>query len=179
MAHEDPLEKADAIFVFAGTRFERPLEAVALYESGYAPRILVTRAEMERQALSVVERRGIRVASNVDEVRTLLVGMGVPQAAVIAPARIHDNTAEEAETLREVALQQHWKRVIVVSSKYHLRRVALACGRALSGTDVRVIARGSRYDPSTPDRWWRRRADMRWLASETPKLFFYAIGVGD
>ena len=34
LQHEDPLQKADAIFVLAGTRLERPLEAVDLYKEG-------------------------------------------------------------------------------------------------------------------------------------------------
>ena len=38
---EDPLEKADAIFVLGGTRYERPLEAVDLYKAGWAPRIML------------------------------------------------------------------------------------------------------------------------------------------
>jgi uncharacterized SAM-binding protein YcdF (DUF218 family) len=179
MAHEDALAPADAIFVFSGTRFERPLEALALYEAGYAPRIVLTHAELEPQALSVVERRGLKVPSDSDQLRDILVGLGVPPDAIITPARNHDHTGEEAATLRELALQRHWKRVIVVSSKYHLRRVALACGRALRGTDVRVMARGSRYEASTPERWWTRRADVRWLVSETPKYLAYAVGFDD
>jgi hypothetical protein len=51
--------------------------------------------------------------------------------------------------------------------------------RALRGTDVHVIRRGTRYDPSTPDQWWKRRADIRWIASETPKLLAYALGFSD
>lgn len=39
MAAEDPLERADAIFVFAGSYIERPLEAADLYLDGYAPNI--------------------------------------------------------------------------------------------------------------------------------------------
>jgi hypothetical protein len=56
--------------------------------------------------------------------------------------------------------------------------VAVATRRALRGTTVQVIVRGSRYDPATPDRWWQRRADIRWLASEVPKLVAYAAGAG-
>jgi hypothetical protein len=56
--------------------------------------------------------------------------------------------------------------------------VALASRRALSGTGVQLIMRASRYDPSTPDHWWRRRADIRWLVSELPKLAAYTAGLG-
>ena len=176
MAAEDPLQKADAIFVFSGTRVERPLEAYDLYRAGYAPRIVVTRAVAE-QAMSFVEEKGIRIASDFDLNRTVLLQLGVPESALITPMRIHDNTAEEAETLHELVQRHHWHTIILVSSKYHLRRVALATRRELAGTGVTLIRRGSRYDTSTPDRWWHRRADIRWLMSEVPKLFAYELGL--
>jgi len=176
MAAEDPLHKADAIFVFSGTRVERPLEAYDLYRAGYAPRIVVTRSVAE-QAISLVEEKGVRIASDFDLNRTVLIQLGVPESALITPMRIHDNTAEEAETLHELVRRFHWHTVILVSSKYHLRRVRLATRRELAGTDVTLILRGSRYDTSTPDRWWQRRADIRWLMSEVPKLFAYKLGL--
>jgi uncharacterized SAM-binding protein YcdF (DUF218 family) len=177
MAVEDPLEHADAIFVLAGTRVERPLEAADLYLSGWAPRVLVTRDSGEVAADSA-ERRGVHVPSDFDLSREVLLRLGVPEDALITPDRLHDNTASEAETLREIALQRKWRRVIVVSSKYHLRRAALICRRKLRGTDVQLIVRGSRYDPATPETWWRRRSDIRWLLLEVPKLVGYSLGVG-
>ena len=178
MAREDPLTPADAIFVFAGTRVERPLEAADLYLAGYAPVVVVTRAAAEQAAAGLARQRGVRVPSEFDAAEAVLLGLGVPPTALIAPHRVHDNTGEEAATLRSLALERGWRRVIVVSSKYHLRRVALASRRALRGTDVQIAVRGSRYDQSQPERWWRRRADVRWLASEVPKLAAYALGIG-
>jgi len=177
MAAEDPLETADAIFVFAGTRVERPLEAFDLYRAGYAPRVVVTRAVAE-QAILLAERRGVRLASDFDLNREMLRQLGLPDSALITPERIHDNTAQEAQTLRALATQYHWRKVILVSSKYHMRRVGLACRREMKGTGVQLIRRGSRYDLSTPDRWWRRRSDIRWLLSEVPKLAAYEMGLG-
>src|SRR5262249_5945415 len=135
LAAEDPLEKADAIFVFSGTRAERPLEAYKLYRAGYAPRIVITRAIAE-QALSLVEERGISLTEDVHVNPTVLTGLGVPEAALILPTRIHDNTAEEAQTLRALVQQYHWRTVILVSSKYHLRRVRLACRREVGDLGV-------------------------------------------
>jgi len=177
MAAEDPLDKADAIFVFSGTRVERPLEAYDLYREGYAPRVVVTKAVAE-QAMFFAERRGVRVASDFDLNREVLRQLGLPDSALIAPERIHDNTAQEAQTLRALATRYHWRKVILVSSKYHLRRVSLACRREMRGTGVQLIRRGSRYDQSTPERWWRRRSDIRWLLSEVPKLVAYELGLG-
>jgi uncharacterized SAM-binding protein YcdF (DUF218 family) len=178
LAREDPLATADAIFVLAGTRVERTLEAADLYSEHYARTIVLTRVASEQGAVLSAARRGAHVATDVDISRQLLRDLGIPVSAIIVADRLHDNTAEEAQTLRELAIRERWTRVIAVSSKYHLRRVALATRRALRGTTVQVIVRGSRYDPATPDRWWQRRGDIRWLASEVPKLVAYAAGAG-
>ena len=177
MAADDPLQKADAIFVFAGTRVERPLEAADLYRSGYAPRLVVTRAIAE-QGTVAAERRGIRIPGDFDLSKDMLTALGVPADVLIAPPRIHDNTGEEVQTLHDLAVRNKWKRVILVSSKYHLRRIGLAARRAMRGTGVELILRGSRYDTATPERWWQRRSDIRWIASELPKLILYSVGIG-
>ena len=177
LAAEDPLQRADAIFVFAGTLVERPLEAADLFQEGYAPSIVITRATAE-QATFQLQRRGVRVPAAHDLTRGVLLEVGVPESALVTPTFVHDNTAEEARTLRQLALEHGWRRVILVSSKYHLRRLALAARRELRGTDVEVLARGSRYDAARPGRWWTQRRDIRWVAAELPKLLAYAVGIG-
>ena len=174
---EDPLQKADAIFVFAGTLAERPLEAADLYHEGYAPSIVITRATAD-QATFQLQRRGVRVPAAHDLTRDVLLQVGVPESALVTPSFVHDNTAEEARTLRELALEHGWRRVILVSSKYHLRRLTLAARHSLRGTNVEVLARGSRYDAARPEQWWTRRRDLRWVIAEVPKLTAYAIGFG-
>ncbi len=177
LAHEDPLQKADALFVFAGTLAERPLEAADLYREGYAPRIVVTRATID-QATFLLAKRGVRIPMPYELSKQVLLQLQVPADVLVTPSFVHDNTAEEARTLRELAVEHKWRRVILVSSRYHLRRLRLAARRALRGTGVEVMARGSRYDESVPDRWWTQRGDIRWVASEVPKLAAYALGFG-
>jgi uncharacterized SAM-binding protein YcdF (DUF218 family) len=109
--------------------------------------------------------------------RDLVRQLDVPDSAVITPDRIHDNTAQEASTLAALAASRSWRRVILVSSKYHMRRVGLASRRALRGSGVEVVLRPSRYDPATPGRWWQRRSDLREMLWEVPKLIGYAVGV--
>lgn len=177
MSPQDPLQKADVIFVFSGTLVERPLEAADLYREGYAPRIVITRAVAEQATFSL-ERRGVRIPTQADLNREVLLRVGVPPSALIEPDHIHDNTAEELQTLRGLIAQYHWHRIILVSSMYHLRRIKFAAWRELRGTGVQLMLRGSRYDPSRPDRWWQHRNDIRWLLTEVPKLGAYVLGLG-
>lgn len=175
---EDTLRKADAAFVLAGTRLVRPLEAADLYLEGYAPRVVMTRDLQEEGALKDMAGRGHPFAGDAERARDVFVEMGIPRDAILIADRIHDSTAEEAITLRELAVKHRWRHVIVVTSKYHLRRAALAVRRELRGTNVTVTMRASRYDSMRAERWWTRRAEIRWVVSEVPKLVAYALGLG-
>ncbi len=177
LAREDPLEKADAIFVLAGTRMTRPLEGANLFLAGYATRIVLSR-ELQEQAFDVLSRKGIVFPTDAERARDVFVALGIPGESIILPDQIHLSTAAEAITLRVLASEHGWRRVIVVTSKYHLRRAGFAFRRELRGTGVAVLMRGSAYDSSVPERWWRVRPDIREIISEVPKLIAYVVGLG-
>jgi uncharacterized SAM-binding protein YcdF (DUF218 family) len=174
---EDPLQKADAIAVLAGTRMNRPLEAADLYQQGLAPRIVLTRA-LPEQSFATLASKGITLPADADAARAVLQMLGVPHDALIVPDRVHDNTAQEGQTLRQLATANGWHRLIIVTSRYHLRRARFAVRRELRGTGVEVMMHGSRYDDTNPDRWWTSRADWRWVLTEGPKLVAYELGLG-
>src|SRR5450759_4262512 len=110
LQHEDPLQKVDAIFVLSGTRLERPLEAVDLYQSGYAPLIVLSPGRPEAGE-AILRQRGIRYPSEADIARNAMVQLGVPSSAVVATNGYVDNTAQEANLLREMVKAHGWRRV--------------------------------------------------------------------
>jgi uncharacterized SAM-binding protein YcdF (DUF218 family) len=177
LAREDLLTRGDAIFVLAGTEMTRALEGADLYVEGYAPRLVLSREVLE-PAFAIIARRGATVSSEVERARDVLISLGVPATAIILPDRLHDNTAAEAVTLRGLAQANHWRTVIVVTSKFHLRRARFAMERELNGTGVRVLMRGSRYDHARPEQWWKQRGDIRDILEEVPKFAAYALGLG-
>ncbi len=177
LQHEDHLVKADAIFVLAGTRLERPLEAVDLFKEGYAPVVVLSPGRPE-PGERLVRARGIRFPTDAELVRDAMVQMGIPAAAVVATDGYVDNTAQEANLLRGMVQARGWRRVIVITSKYHTRRTAFAFRRGLEGTGAQAVIRASRHDPSDPARWWRFRADFRFVTNEWQKLIAYRLGLG-
>jgi uncharacterized SAM-binding protein YcdF (DUF218 family) len=126
----------------------------------------------------VVAGRGHVIERDADRTREIFVAMGIPRDAILIPDQVHDSTAAEAETVRELADRRGWRRVIVVTSRFHLTRSGFAMRRALGNRDVQVIMRASRYDPLTPEGWWTRRPEVRWVVSEFPKLVAYMLGLG-
>jgi uncharacterized SAM-binding protein YcdF (DUF218 family) len=176
LQREDTLQHADAIFVLAGTHLERPLEAVDLYKGGYAPLVVLSPGRTE-PAEWLVRAKGVDFPPESRNARNALVQLGVPAAAVLELPESVDNTAAEANLLRELVISRRWTRVIIVTSKYHLRRAGFAFRRGLQGTTATAIMHSTRYDPSDPAHWWRRRADIRFAGSEWVKLLLYWCGL--
>ena len=177
LQHEDPLRRADAIFVLAGTRTVRLLEAVDLYKESYAPIVVLSPGSVEPSE-SLLRERGARFPREVELERDLLGQIGVPPAAVIATSGSADNTAQEGAILRGLVTAHGWRRVIVVTSKLHTRRAGFAMRRALAGTGADVVMRASRYDTADPAHWWRYRGDYRFTVMEWLKLIAYRLGLG-
>ncbi len=175
---DEPLEHADAIVVLAGARVERWLEAADLYRSGWAPRVVLSPGRIESAELQLRER-GVRFPAEVELTRDALVQLGVPLEAIdILPGSL-DNTADEARATHAFATTARWHRIIVVTSKYHTRRTSFAFRRAFRAAPIAVVIHASRYDPATPERWWRDRADVRYVTSELQKLLAYRLGLAE
>ncbi len=177
LVYQDPIEKSDAVVVLAGARVERWLEGVELYRAGWAPQIVISPGRIEEAELEL-RSKGIRFPSDAELARDAMLQMRVPAAAVETLQRSLDNTAQEAEAVHQLASERRWTRVIVVTSKYHTRRARFAFVREFRGTNVQILMRASRYDTSTPERWWAHRADSRYVLSELEKLIAYKLGLG-
>lgn len=174
----DPLQRSDLIFVLAGARVERWLEAVDLYKEGWAPIVVLSPGPADPRE-AALRARGIPYPREGELARTAVIASGIPEEAVsILPDSV-DNTAHEAVALRAALQGRPVARVIVVTSPYHTRRTGFAFRRAFRGTGVEVLVRGSRHTDSDPARWWRRRPDIRYVVSELQKFVFYAGGVSE
>jgi uncharacterized SAM-binding protein YcdF (DUF218 family) len=92
----------------SAARFER---ALSLYTSGRAP-VLVLSAGGPRDPGQLGE--GARL-------KEIAIRRGVPSEAVIV-TRETLNTASEAKALAELSVRLHWKRVLLVTSAFHMPR---------------------------------------------------------
>ena len=173
---DEPLLPSDAIFVLGGARAESWLEAVDLYRERLAPQIVLSPGIVEAAELRVREM-GVRLPLHAELARDAMVQMGVPAAAITILASPVDNTGDEAVEAQSLATLRNWTSLIVVTSKYHTRRSRYAFEREFRDRPMRVQVRGSRYDVADPDRWWRHRADLRFVVTELQKLLVYRLGL--
>jgi uncharacterized SAM-binding protein YcdF (DUF218 family) len=129
----EPSRPADAIVVFAGGvgesgkagggYQERVKQAVDLFREGKATRLIFSSGY-------------VFAFQEAEVMRGLAVAHGVPGSAIILETKAA-NTYENVAFVREILDTQGWRRILLVSSPYHMRRAVLTWRKVAK--DITVI----------------------------------------
>lgn len=135
-----------------------------MYHNRLAPEVWVpqVRDDVDRRAL---EALGIAVALEHEYSRRVLVRSGVPASAIRVLPGTNANTADEIRTVARQLREKGGGTVIVVTSKFHTRRVKVLWDLLARDMDAPIV----RYTPDDPfdrDGWWRNTRDAAAVARE-------------
>ena len=143
----DPLQKADVIIAVSGGDTQgRTKQAVSLYKEGWAPKLIFSGAAADPQS-----------ASNAKVMMSIAAARGVPTSAIILDEKSRD-TKENA--IRTKELLGDAKKVILVTSDYHQRRVHKEFTKAFDSdiTFINAPAKDKNWGRKswflTPYGWW-------------------------
>ena len=167
----DRLEPSDAIFVLAGTGPARLVEAASLYRRGLAPEIVVSRPpDTMRLARELAgeppfQERALRA----------LVHAGVPRQAVVRLDRVAVNTDEELGIDFEYAQAQNYRRVILVTSPPHTRRVRMIWS-AYYQEKLPALVHPTPFEEFDPARWWRSSRSLEKGLHEVAAIANFLLG---
>ncbi|MDE2485447.1 MAG: YdcF family protein [candidate division NC10 bacterium] len=171
---EDRLQKAEAVAVLAGDGgVARTLEAVRLYQDGYAPRIILTH-QLLPKGYEALARLGITVPEERDIQWMVLKAMRIPVGVVLQVSKRADSTASEMVYLTRFLEEHRIRSVILVTNRSHSARARKILARA-SGGRIAIISRPTRYDTFDSEGWWRSRADAKEVLLEYGKLLNYLV----
>jgi len=171
---EDRLQKADAIVVLAGDGgVGRTLEAVRLYQDGYAPRVILTHQRLPKGYDALV-RLGVTVPEERNIQWMVLKAMRVPAGVVLQVDERADSTASEMAYLTPFLREHRIGTVILVTDRSHSTRATKILARAAGGR-IGIFSRPTRYDTFDPERWWHSRNDAKEVLLEYGKLLDYLM----
>ena len=157
---DEPPMQSDALIVLGDDNYraDRAFKAAELFRSGVGP-VVVASGRMLRANVSVA-----------DMMEHDLESFGVPSSSIVKLAHRAQNTQEEATEAAHLIQAKGWKRITVVTSNYHARRVRFIYERVVpQGVAVRVSgARDSDFDAS---HWWETRQGEKLFLSELVGYF--------
>ena len=156
---------ADAIIAISGgDTLARAREAVKLYKAGWAKTLIFSGAASDKSG-----------PSNATVMKADAVTLGVPDSAIIIDEAAN-TTAENAINVANIAQNNGYKRIILVTSGYHQRRASLEFHKAV-GPGVSLANHPVQSDHQWSDWWWATPAGWWLSGSELVKIGAFYMGV--
>lgn len=167
LIREDALVNAEMVFVLGGDSKDRAAEAARLYHKGYANRFFCT-SEYVPSIMEVLDT----VITESELTKIHLEQLGVPTQNILAVNKA-TSTKEEAEVILAYCQEQGFKNIIVLSSKFHLRRINYVFRDLFEEAGIELHLHGapsSRYNEAL---WWQDEAGLLMVNNEYVKLVYY------
>jgi len=164
---EDPLQKADALVILSGGGFDRGNEAVKIMQSGYASKAICTGGNpvIELKVFNIDTLESDMTAANLRR-------QGIPDSNIVE-LRNGTSTKEESLLIADYCHQHAIKKIIIVSSKLHTRRVNEVFKPKLKKQGIEVIVRGAHNSQFDELQWWRDENGLIAVNNEWLKRFYY------
>jgi uncharacterized SAM-binding protein YcdF (DUF218 family) len=172
---EDTLAPADAVVVVAGGIPSSETTAAGLYVRGLAPLVVLSNDFTPARVRELIAL-GARRLDYQGESRLVLQAYGVPPDAIMALAVPVKSTEAELRLVAEAAQARGWRRIILVTSPHHSRRVKLVWTRESPGSVEGLIALAKEGD-FADDGWWRKRRQAEAVLHEYLGLAVIYLGV--
>lgn len=166
---EDPVTHVDAVFVLGGSILDRGLEGARIYERGFSDRFYFTGAPIP----SALAALGID-STEAECTRTVAVNAGLP-IALTTVLNKGTSTFEEAEALLAQAIADNADTVMIISSRFHLRRVGFVFKDRFRKKGITVLLHGAPCSTFDEETWWKSEEGLIMLNNEYVKQAFYYL----
>lgn len=163
LIYESELKKADAIFVLGGNIFDRSRKAAEIYHDGFSNKVITL---------------GENLASITDSIPDALMSQdylmeyGVDEQSIV-PLVKGTSTREETELILNFCLENHYKEIIVVSDKFHTRRISNTFIDSFQEEGVHVMIQGVSHSSYDEEYWWKSEEGLIMVNNEYVKLMYY------
>lgn len=169
MISETNLSHADAIVVLGGNSLERGQHASELFHKGLADEVWCSGGNVPT-VLTALDT----VLFEAQISKNILVLNNVPEDACIALTE-STSTYEEAQEILDFASSKSVDTLIVVSSKFHTRRVGNVFDSAFEDSGITVLISGAPSLTYDEDSWFSSEQGMIMVNNEYMKLLYYAL----
>lgn len=152
----DTIEHADIAIMTTEDALGGALELADLFRERVVDRVGYLVPGSSRSA-GEMRSRGVRVTDSTD----LLTALGVPSNLIVPIAAGEGGTNEGSAGLAAWCTAHGIRRLIVVTSPDHSRRVRRTLARSFGTERPTILIRSSRFSEFRPDTWWQSKTTLR------------------
>lgn len=169
LIQEDELTTCEALFVLSGNPKDRAMETARLLKAGYAPKAVCTGESVHRILLVVGDSTDEAGLSRME-----LLAAGIPDKK-IEVLHIGTSTREESEAILAYCIIKGFKKIMVVSDKFHTNRIDYAFRDVFEDAGIQLVLRGSPSNAYSESNWWANEEGLIMVNNEYIKLLYYYI----
>ncbi|HYB42706.1 MAG TPA: YdcF family protein [Candidatus Methylomirabilis sp.] len=173
---DDTPQPADAIVVLAGATPSREAKAAQLFREGWAPRVIISRAVMPDDVRELIAL-GVRPLDWQGEARLALEKYGVPADHIVALEDEVRITEAELRRVHALAREHGYRRLILVTSLQHTRRVKVIWERETRTDPVAGLVVAAPTDEFSVEGWWRKRRAAEAVLHEYLGILLLSLGL--
>lgn len=166
---EDAVRKVDAMYVLSGNPADRGQEAARLYAAGHAREVVCLGGEKT----SALRMYGIEELT-CEMTHKVVAKMGVPENA-IREMCAGSSTFEEFEAIKNDCKLRGYKNIMVVSSRFHTRRIHMFFRLPLHFEGINMVLRGARDSDFEEEKWWKEESGLLFVNNEFIKTAYYFL----
>lgn len=173
MAHfliqQDELQSTAAMAVLSGGGWDRGNEAGRIFKKGLVKQVICTGGN----PLPDLKAYGLDVTES-DVTKQNLLRNAVPDSAIIQIKK-GSSTMEEKQLLLKYCSEHGIKKLLLLSSLYHTRRIRSVFEEEFRKAGITLIIRGSRSSRFDEYRWWESEDGLIAMNNEMMKTIYYLL----
>jgi uncharacterized SAM-binding protein YcdF (DUF218 family) len=162
----DDLQPADCIVVLAGNSPYRVQHAVELYKAGWAPKVVISNELVLSHGVEATWLQ-LRAAG--------LVNLDLPDDAIVPLEQVAQSTYHEALESRDLMVDRGWRRAILVTDPFHMRRALWAFRGVWQAAGLTVLASPAEESKYNLANWWRDPSKATRVIQEYVKYPYYLL----
>ncbi len=155
----DPIENFDAVVILSGDDGNRLGMAADMMDRGYVYRLVITNTD----------RRANRLLASEAET------YGFSQDSIFITSQKVDSTRDEALAVLQIARDQGWSSLMIVTDPFHSFRTRLIFRNEMRGSGVSISVRPVVGHWFRSRSWFMHREGWRVVFMEIAKLFSYIV----
>lgn len=167
---EQPLDTVEVLFVLGGNSFDRGNEAARLYNAGYVNKVVCVGGNVPSvlKVLNKEKTEGELCALQLSQNRQV----STYDITVMSKGT---STMEEITEIGRYCEAKEIQRAMVLSSKFHTRRIRGVVDKVLDPKKIEVLVRGAPSSKYSEMAWWHKEEGMIMVNNEYAKLLYYFI----
>lgn len=157
----DPIEPVDAVVALSGDDGDRLALAIEMHENGIAPNLVIT--DTSRTANARLRHEALEGGFRAGDI-------------YITESQV-DSTLDEAQAVLELAQNQGWSALMVVTDPYHSLRTRVIFRQIFRGSGITILVRPVVGHWFRSPSWFFYPEGWRFVFLELIKFTFYIFGI--